>query len=152
MENFNLAGATNYRMEFLHAESLNYFCQTAQIPGITAVGTETPFKGSVAYMQANRIDYDPLTVQFLIDESFENYFYLYNWIRRDTTKEQPPTFQQDGTLHILTGNKTPNVKVFFHGLYPQMLSSIDFESSVTDSSPLLCNCTFRYQYFSIEKS
>lgn len=152
MNNFNLAGSTNYRLEFPDAPALSYFSQTAQLPGVTAVGVETPFRGALAYMQADRIDYDPLSIQFLVDEEFENYLYLYNWMKRDTTKETPPSNQRDATLHILTGNKTSNLRVFFYGLFPQMLGSIDFESAVTDTSPLICNCTFRYNYFTIERA
>jgi hypothetical protein len=149
---YNIAYATNYRLEFLENPNLNYFIQSAQLPGVSAIGVTTPYKKANIYMQADRIEFDPLSINFLVDETFENYMFLHNWMMRDITKETPPTWHRDATLHILTANKTPNLMIHFHGLFIQMIGSLDFESAVGDTSPLNCQATFRYQDFIIEKA
>ena len=109
-------------------------------------------KGINAFFQSDRIEYDPLNVNFILDERFANYLYIHDWMVQNATHERPPVLQQDATLHILTANKTPNLIVFFHGMFPQMLSSVDFESAVTDANVILVSATFRYQSFTIERS
>lgn len=148
---YNTAYASNFRIEFLNSPRLNYFVQSVSIPGISAMGPETPTKGHNTFFQADRIEYDPLNITFLVDENFENYLYLFAWIKRDVETERPSQFQQDATLHILTNNKTQNLVVKYYGMFPQMLGSIDLENAVNDSPVLTCSCTFRYQYFRIER-
>lgn len=150
MANYNTAYATNYRLEIAGAEYLNYFMQNVQIPGINAEGVEAPYKSNNTYWQADRIDYDPLSITFAVDEDFKNYLFLYEWIRTCTSRDIPLSRQKDATLHVLTANKTRNMKVFFKGCFPQMLSSVEFESAVTDPNVITCSATIRYQYFDIE--
>lgn len=152
MQNYNTAYSTNFRFEFVNAPALNYFIQTAQIPGMSANGVDTPYRGHNINMQADRIEYEPLSFQFLVDEEFENYLFIHNWMKTDVSKEKPPVHLQDATLHVLTGNKTKNLLIRFYGMFPQMLGSIDFESAVTDTNTILCNVTFRYQYFTLERA
>lgn len=151
IENFNTAFATNYRFEFVNAPELNYFCQNAQLPGISSIGVEQPYKNVNTFIQADRIEYDPMNINFIVDERFANYLFIHNWMRTNAEKETPHKNQADGTLHILTGNKTPNLMVTFYGMFPQMLSSLDFESAVTDSNVIMCSATFRYQTFDIQR-
>lgn len=151
-DSYNPAYSTNFRLEFTDRPLLNYFIQTAQLPGISASGAMANHKGNNIYMQADQIEYDPLQITFLIDERFDNYLFLYDWMKRDKEKERPPIWLKDATLHILTANKTPNLKIRYHGMFCQMLGEVDFESSVSDPNALMCSATFRYQYFDIERT
>lgn len=149
MANYNTAYATNHRLEIAGATDLNYFCQTVELPGLSAEGVETPWKGTPGYWQADRIDYDPLPITFLVDEEFKNYLYIYQWMLSCTTKDTPLSRQKDATLHILTGNKTKNLEVQFLGCFPTSLGNISFESAVTDPNAITCALTLRYQMFTI---
>lgn len=149
--NYNPAYNTNYRLEFVDSPHLNFFIQNVSLPGIDAIGVETPYRGNQGFFQADRIDYDPLNVSFLIDEEFENYLFLFSWMKRYVEKESPKMYMRDATLHILTGNKTSNLIVNYYGMFPQTIGAIDFDSSTTDTSPIMCNATFRYQYYTIER-
>lgn len=149
--NYNPAYNTNYRLEFVDSPHLNFFIQNVSLPGVDAIGVETPYRGSQTFFQADRLDFDPLNVTFLIDENFENYLFLFNWMKRTVEQERPPNFMRDATLHIFTGNKTANLIVNYYGMFPQTLGSVDFDSSTTDTSPIMCTTTLRYQYYTISR-
>ena len=149
---YNPAFATNFRLEFAQATHLNYFIQGTTLPGLNAMGIETPYKGNNTFFQADRIEYDPLNVTFIIDEGFDNYLYLYHKLLSYRDTERPPQLQEDATLHILTSNKTPNLLVTFYGLFLQSLGEVTFESSTSDSAALMCSAMFRYQQFTIAKA
>lgn len=149
--NYNPAFNTNYRLEFVGSSHLNFFIQSVSLPGIDAIGPEAPFKGAQTFFQADRIDYDPLNITFLIDENFENYLFLFGWMKTYVETESPKAHMRDATLHILTGNKTSNLIVNYYGMFPQTIGSVDFDSSTNDTSAIMCTATFRYQYYTIER-
>jgi hypothetical protein len=145
--NYNLATNTNFKAEISNAPEFNYFIQSVSIPGMTMSGIDVPYKGNQGFMPSDRIDYDPLTFTYILSEDFENYLFLYKWMRDIQSIDHPNKHFRDITLHILNNNKLTNLKVVFYNCVPTSLSEIDLESAVTDTSPLTTTVTFRYQYF-----
>ena len=59
---------------------ITFFCQQANLPGIM-LGEPvfaTPF--STQPIPGDTLSYEPLELQFLVDENMQNYKVLYNWI------------------------------------------------------------------------
>lgn len=151
IENYNPMYNTNFRLEIVGAPQLNFFMQNVNLPSINSAGIETPYKNFVKPIQSDRIDYDPLNVTFTVDEDLENYLFLFNWMKDSAYKERPIDFTKDITLHLLTNNKTQNIKVIFYDAFPVSLGELSFDSTVTDPTPIICTCMFRYLSFSIER-
>ncbi len=149
--NYNLATNTNFKVEISNAPEFNYFVQSVSLPGIEMSGVETPYKGNQAFMPSDRIDYNPLTFTYILAEDFENYLFLYKWMRDIQSTDYPNKHFRDITLHILNNNKLANLKVIFYNCFPTSLSEIDLESAVTDTNPLTTTAMFRYQYFMITR-
>lgn len=149
-QNYNPALPTSYLLRIPGFDHVNYTIQSAALPGLTMGGVDAPYQNYQTNVPSNRIEFDPLNLQFLVDEEFRNYEEIYAWMVRVTQTEP---IMRDGlknlSLHILNSNKQPIIEVKFHQAYPTMVTEISFESGVTEPAPMVCTATFRYQFFEI---
>ena len=147
--NRNQALSTSFKLEIPGFEELNYMVQTAELPGMMMSGVDTPHQQFGTSVPSNRIEFDPLNLTMLVDEDFRNYESIYGWMVNIMRTEPVVKSLKNLTLHITNSNKNTILGIRFHQAYPTMLSAIPFESSATDPNPLVCNVTFRYQFFEI---
>lgn len=102
------------------------------------------------------MDFDELSITFIVDEEMKNWLEIFNWMRSVTNVEDyaevrpPNTHTSTANLVILNSNKNPKINVTFEGLYPRTLSSIDFSSTVVDPEPFQATATFSYRNYNIE--
>ena len=74
------ASPTQFKFSIIKLPKVEYFCTTANVPGIT-LGTSaqaTPFKDIP--IPGDKLDYDTLNIQFLVDENLENYREIHGWL------------------------------------------------------------------------
>jgi hypothetical protein len=102
------------------------------------------------------MEFDELSITFIVDEEMKNWLELFNWMRSCTNVEDysefsyPATHLTTANLIILNSTKTPKINVTFEGLYPRSLGSIDFSSTIMDPEPFQCTATFAYRNYNIE--
>jgi hypothetical protein len=144
--------------------NVTFFCQQASLPGITLgdPSFSTPF--STQPLPGDTLSYEPLTVQFIIDEYMLNYNIIYNWI---VALGFPESYQQyttllagdavqygelaknysDGVLQILDSNNNPIRSVTFYDLFPTSLETLTFASTNNDVSYLIGSATFKFGHY-----
>ena len=141
--------------------NVTFFCQQASLPGITLGDPtfSTPF--STQPLPGDTLSYDPLTVQFLIDEEMLNYNIIYNWIvalgfpesySQYTTLLGNDTVQydelaknySDATLQILDSNNNPVRSVTFYDVFPTSLETLTFASTNDGVNYLIGSATFKF--------
>jgi hypothetical protein len=113
------------------------------------------------------MEYDPLTLSFLVDEDLENYLILHNWLRAlgtpDSTTERKEfrlKMQQlfgnndlyaDATLMVLNSNYNHNFDVVFEDLIPIGLNALEFNATVDGTEYAMATVSFRYLAYQIRK-
>ena len=141
--------------------NVTFFCQQASLPGITLGDPtfSTPF--STQPLPGDTLSYDPLTVQFLIDEEMLNYNIIYNWIvalgfpesySQYTTLLGNDTVQydelaknySDATLQILDSNNNPIRSVTFYDVFPTTLETLTFASTNEGVNYMVGSATFKF--------
>ena len=146
--NRNPALSTSFKLEIPGFEEVNYMVQTAELPGLMMGGVDAPYQKFATSVPSNRVEFDPLNLTFIVDEDFKNYESIFAWMVNITRSEPVVKTQlKNMTLHLTNSNKNTIIGVRFHQAYPTMVSAIPFESSSTDPMPMVCNVSFRYQYF-----
>jgi hypothetical protein len=154
-ERMNPLLPTYYQFSISRLPTVSYFCQSASLPTVTLTEVQmpTPF---VYAKYPSKIEFDDLTIGFVVDEEMKNWLEIFNWMRSASTTEDfneikdPSTHLSNATLFILNSTKHPKMSVQFDGLYPKNLSSIDFSSTVLDPEPFVATCTFGYRSYSIK--
>lgn len=147
---------TSFILEIPGLPHLNYHVQKAPLPGINVPGVPAPYRNHQGVVPGNRINYSAFNVQFLVDEDFENYFGIVDWMKDATNGELPLMGHAAGAvrdirLHLLNSNKHNIAGVDYVMAFPTDLSELDFGSDVTDGMPLVANVTFEYQRYDLHR-
>lgn len=145
--NRNQALGTSFRLEIPGFDEVNYFVTSVELPSISMMGVDTPYQQFGLSVPSNRIEYDAININFLVDEDFINYDKLRLWMHAIRETEPVLTQIKDCTLHVLNSNKGGVAGVKFVGCYPTMISAVPFETGVVEAMPIVCTVTMRYQFF-----
>lgn len=163
--NINPLSPNGFNFAIQKLPEMSYFCQQVNLPGII-LGEPTianPF--TTQPIPGEHLTYDPLNVQFLVDEQMANYKAIYNWIialgfpnnydqyinfinedQRGITSELAKNYS-DATLQILGSNNAAVQTIQFVDMFPTTIDSMMFQSTNTDVQYLIGNVTFRYGYY-----
>ena len=164
-ENLNPLSPNGFQFSIQKLPELTYFSQQVSIPGINLPNAifNTPF--SQIKIAGDLLSYDPLSIDFLVDEKMSNYLALYDWI---IAMGFPENYDQyiswqgkfntpflseiaknfsDATLTILGSNNVPIQTITFVDLIPTNLSPISLTTTSTDVNYITCTATFEYSYF-----
>jgi len=112
-DQLDYASPTQFRFGIHQLPKVEFFTVSANLPGISA-GTATyatPFKDIP--IMGEKLEYENLSISFIVDEYLENYISLHNWMigygfPRD--REQFRTFR-DVTSNTPTEGGTPSVDI-----------------------------------------
>jgi hypothetical protein len=163
--NKNFLNPLNFQFQLKRAPHLNFFIQKINIPSLTLQIIDVPTSFNYLPNAANKVQYGELEVMFKVDEDFQNYLELHNWIRGLGFPEKfeefsniakNPTITGEGLksdigLIILNAVKRPNFEISFKEAFPSFLSEIYFDSTMDDVQYVTASATFRYTLFDIKK-
>ena len=146
---------TAYNFKLLRTPSLSYYCTKAILPGIAAGEwvQEGPFAG--IKHPSGEVTFGDFSIEFICDEDMRNWLELYEWIRstvnvEDFNKYVPVKDQKsDATLMITSNAMNSTFEVRIKDCFPTDLSSVEFDSTVTDMDPIVCTATFAYTSYEI---
>ena len=107
-DKLDYASPIQFRFTCAKLPTVEFFCQTANIPGIT-LGTEdveTPLK-SIPF-PGDKLTYGDLNVSFLVDENLNNYKELHDWL---TGLGFPQAHSQFSSLLATGHDRFPSSKI-----------------------------------------
>lgn len=163
---FNFLSPINFQFILKRAPNINYVVQKINLPGIQLpTATEaTPF---IDFPKpGEKLSFQPLMVEFKVDEDFNNYLEIYNWLKAlgriptsDPLKEMMAAPYYTGTADkseivviILDSQKNPNINIFFHDAFPVMLSPLDFDVKQTTVTYITATVQLAYSWYDISKN
>lgn len=123
-----------------------YFCTQVTWPGVSLPAIDGKYKNLQAAIAGDSLRYDPLTVQFIIDENMKNYLELYDWLYKNA--REAITYR-DLTLNILSNQSTSNLYVQFMNATITSLGSFEFSTQSTEVNNIICTADFSYDAFKI---
>ena len=108
-DQLDYASPTQFRFGIHQLPKVEFFTVSANLPGISAGTTThaTPFKDIPT--MGEKLEYENLSISFIVDEYLENYISLHNWmvgIGFPENREQFRTFR-DVTSNTPASGKTP---------------------------------------------
>lgn len=146
--NLNNLGSGNWWIVIPGYDDLTIKLTKFQIPevnaGITSIGNRTEF---VLQTSGDHIQYENLSVEFLIDENLANYIKIYKWMRHNTHV----AIEQSTSIfcHFISNDKKfQGIEFEFIEAFPITISSIDLDADATDTE-IPCTVTFAYTAFDI---
>lgn len=125
--------------------NLEYFCVSANIPGVSIAEIVTPYRNQVGYTPGDRINYDMLTLKFMVDENMANYIEVLKWMQANQT--QNTMLRSDLILSILTAKNNVSRQFQFSEVFPVSISGLDFDIQAAEVDYISCTASFRFNYF-----
>jgi len=172
------ASPVQFRFKCSKLPKVEFFCQTANIPGIGlgVADIETPLK-SIPF-PGDKVTYQDLAISFLVDENLNNYKEIHDWIiglgapqnhtqfstLRDTGTDRFPgqttnspnnnavpdggTYS-DATLTVLNSKNIAVTEIRFHNIFPTSLGALSYDVQASDVNYLSTSVDFSYMYYEI---
>ena len=164
----NFLQANGFRFNVQRAPTVGFFGNAINVPGIElGVAQQSTYLKDIP-RPGEVLDFNNLTLRFLIDENLGNYLEIQKWMRGigfPESLQQIYDFQKegnmdnnggdldlysDGTLTILNGINKPLFSVHFKDMFPISLSDINFDATVTDAEFLTADVTFAYLIYNFD--
>ncbi len=164
--NKNYLSPVGFKFNIVKTPKVDFFSNSAKIPGISL---PTPGVGNYLKkidLPGDNIEFEDLTLDFIVDENLTNYLEVHNWIYGLGYPESVSEFQNlitqddgsrdvkaqysDGTLSILNSNFNVSARVKFRDLFPVALSSLQFTATDNDYTYFTATATFKYLFYTIE--
>lgn len=168
--NRNFLAPTGFKFSIARAPKLSYFANSANVPGINLGVAEQGSYLKMIPVPGDMMDFEDLSIRFLVDEDLGNYLEIQNWMRglgfpeslseiydlqnEDNLLGKPFTYNQqnhysDGTLQILTNTENLQYNVVFKDMFPTSLSQMEFDATDTDIQYFAATVTFKYSIYII---
>ena len=164
----NFLQANGFSFTVNRAPTLGFFGNAVNVPGLNMNTTVQPNYLRNIPRPGTQLDFNDLTLRFLVDQGLENYIEIQNWLRgigfpeslseiydwqntgpvRKSNKDEI-NLTSDGTMTILNGINRPVFSVIFKDLFPTSISDLQFDSQTTDVEYLTAQVTFKYSVYNI---
>jgi len=170
--NPNPLSPINFRFNLVRAPELTFFVQSAALPQLSIgeplvenIFVKLPIPG-------DKLQYAPISLRFQVNEDLSDWLEIHDWMvglgfpdnftesihksfgpdSASGTATQSPLDRvySDGTLHILTSDKNPNIQVTFKDMFPISLSSLQFDISQPDITYLEADVEFTYRSYTVK--
>ena len=169
-QNTNYLQPTKFLLTFERTNSVQYFCQAINLPGISLGQAPINLPTADIYAPGNKITYNQLNIDFNIDENLESWRHLHDWFRsiasptsfderkrltslqnRYTRTERTALkYYSDATLTVLNNLNNPKLRVRFVNAFPISLSDLQFDTKMSADDIMTATATFTYDYFEFE--
>lgn len=159
-ENTNPAFASNFRLVIPKVRSGVYFCSEVSFPDLTCEPVRVPMRMAPALkFFGNKITHSDMTIRFIVNEDYSNYQQMSDWYKATLVYEDFFKTGLDtsinllsnvGHLLILSNKKNPVARFRFDGLMITSLTSIEYNSSLTDSTATTATATFAFTSYDLD--
>jgi hypothetical protein len=164
IQNRNFLSPVGFKFTLSKEPKAVFFCNSARIPEITLDTLQQPTYLKDIDVPGGKLQYGDLNLRFIVDEDMVNYMAIHNWMTGlgapeslrqyydliDGTGEDPKKAFSDGSLYILDSSYNTNAIVKFKDLFPVSLTSLEFDSTLTDVQYFTANVTFKYTVYNIK--
>jgi len=167
IQNRNYLSNVGFNFTLARFPKVDFFSNTANLPGLTLGTVNAPNYLKELPLAGDRLVFEDLTLQFIVDEQLENYLAVHNWMRglgfpnsiqdfKDLVTDENGVQDMDrqysdGTLVVLNNQFNSIARVKFNGLFPYTLSGLQFDATNTDYQNITATVTFKYTIYNIER-
>jgi hypothetical protein len=163
-QNTNYLQPTKFLLTFDRIGSVQYFCQSVNIPGVNLGQAPINLPTVDVFAPGNKITYNPLSIRFNVDAELDGWRQLHDWYRSIAS---PESFQErkrltdiqnayqsnrlknysDATLTVLSSLNNPILRIQYINVFPITLSDIIFDTAQSADDIITADAIFVFDYF-----
>ena len=165
IQNRNFLSPAGFKFTLAKYPKVSFMCNSAKIPELNLGVAKQPTYLKTIDVPGEILVFGDLTLKFLVDENMENYMIIHNWLtalggsgslqeyadlitNENGTKDGKEAYS-DGTLRVLNSNFKDTALVRFQDLFPVSITSLEFDSTVTDIQYFTAEVVFKYTIYDI---
>jgi len=163
----NYLKANAFETNFQRMPDASFTCTEVSVPSLSLGMTTYQSLFSDIPIEGDKVQFEQLSMSFIVAEDFSNYLELYNWILAIGFPENFEQFslkdslalssttanlKSDMSIIIHTNKSNPNYEITFRDAFPVSLGGITFGSNISSVDPITVAATFGYVgQFNIDK-
>lgn len=164
--NRNFLSQLNFRFNVRKIPNVSFYVQKVNLPGVQLPAVPVPNPFVQIPQTGDHIVYGQLSLTFRVDEDFQNWLEIYNWIKGEGFPNEFPEYRSlsggsqrvtgtgvksDLTLLVLNSTKNVNYEFTFIEGFPVYLSDLDFSTMDQDVDYIEAHTVFNYIDFSAKR-
>ena len=144
-ENINYLTNVQFKFELAGYPGVTFFVQGCNLPGLSTQAAQMPFPRQPG-IQKNLgvIEFEMLSIQFLIDEYLKNYTDIWHWMMDKNGQDT------SAVLTLLSSHMNPFMEIHFNAVFPIGLSELLFDSTAVEPEYKVANLTMSYKNYTIK--
>ena len=165
-QNTNYLQPSKFILSFDRIPTVQYFCQEANLPGVTM--SKAPINTPLLdiYSPGNKLNYSPFNIEFTVNEGATDWQELYNWFlsmaspqgleervrlsNLQSNRSSGSKSFSDATLTVFSALNNPLIRVKYINAFPTSLSDIQFDTKSSADTIITATASFNYDYFIFE--
>ena len=153
VSNRNFLSIGGFQLVLNRCRKVDFLCNKANLPGISMGSARQSSYLRDIPVPGDKIQYEDLRVDFIVDENMENYHQIYNWMRElgypEDLGQSKLDNRSDATLLILNSSLQVSGKVKFRDVFPVSLEGIPFNATIQDQQYFTATAVFKYTMFDL---
>ena len=162
--NSSFLSGSHFQFAILGYPNLNFTVQGCNLPMIQTNPKEVATSAGFTHLAGDKLEYETLKVNFIVDESLNNWMEIFTWLRAlapthmmdgqllNQYSNYPHPLYSSGTLFLLTNALNVNVTLTYSNLFPISLTGLQFSTQDTEDRKLFATVTFAYDFYDISVS
>jgi len=164
-ENTNPLQSSKFILAFQRLPTVQYFCQEANLPGVTLNTLEFTTPLHDIPVAGNKLSYNEFDITFIVDEKLQSWNELYKWMlaigssksleernRLNQLQNQytsKVSYYSDATLTVMSALNNPLLRINYQRMFPISLSDVKFDTQLDADTIITATASFQYAYFDI---
>lgn len=149
----NFARGNRFELTIPEAPIVAALAQDFLIPALTVNPAEVPNQFVDYALPGEKIVYGEIDVGFIVDDNFDAYVEIHNWMRKmcgayQQQAEERLMLHCDVTMILLNNNHNPVRRMIFHDCWPTSLGAASYDLLASD--PVKSILTMKYSGLSID--
>lgn len=146
-----------YNFNIQRLPYVSYYCQRVNLPGISVGSVDFPTKGLRRIPVSGDIVFNNLEIEFFVDEDLQNWLEVMNWLRSIANAEDFTEYDgmqnsySNATLIVLNSAMNAKYKVEYRDIIPISLTDINFDTTVSEITPITATVAFEYTTHTITR-
>lgn len=151
----------HFRVTFSRLPGVVYMSQRVSVPGynMSPVARPTPF--TTIFEPGDHVQHDALIMSFLLDEDWDNWLSIQEWItdltqtenfdQYDALRQSDHGLTSEASVLVYNSSNNPVKEMVFTNVFPTQLSGFELDSTITLPTPIPIQAAFSYDLLKIKK-
>lgn len=164
--NTDLLQSAKFILSLPRVTSTQFFCQATNLPGVSTTNTIQATMFSDLNIPGDKLVYEPLNVEFLLDEDLYSWTTIFDWMQGIAFPKEFEQYKQlpslsrysegkahpqyaDGELTVLSATNIPRLKIKYIDMFPISLSQVQFDIRLGAEHTMTSSAVFKYKRYEI---